>query len=351
MAGKKSLSSIAARNKVLINERLKQTQKLNEELGNVSNVEDLSDNLKREVIYVKDEMLLDDPENKEFYGENYVENLAKVIQEKGFQGVILAYPFEGKYRIEAGHRRREAGRLAGMTEFPVLVTKTPEFDWERTQRLLMANQQNREEKPMSKAREAEGFFRAIKEEIKYKRQNGLLDANENIQINDLVAISMGMDKKTVELYRRLVKLIPELQELVDSKEYAMSALATASNLDAEKQKELYELIIQKTNKSGAESVRRDWIMDTVSRLKAEAGYEEISMEQVETQESKKTKRKNCLRVVTKCTKELKVVLENDSVVKKKEIDILLNTLEELRTSIDNKMQELNEMKNKPRKKK
>ena len=49
-----------------------------------------------------------------WYGEYEVEELSEIMKNRGFQGVILAYPVgDGKYMIEAGHRRRYAAKKAG----------------------------------------------------------------------------------------------------------------------------------------------------------------------------------------------------------------------------------------------
>ncbi|HLZ59623.1 MAG TPA: ParB/RepB/Spo0J family partition protein [Ktedonosporobacter sp.] len=50
--------------------------------------------------------------------------LAETIESQGFQGVLEARPHpeqSGTYQLTAGHRRREAARLAGLIELPVIV--------------------------------------------------------------------------------------------------------------------------------------------------------------------------------------------------------------------------------------
>ena len=105
---KRNLGSLPAMNKVLYAERLQKTEELNRQLEQNG---DLSEEYKDEIIYLTDEQLLDDPENEETYGEYDVQQLAEEMKHAGFQGVILAYPYEDKYMIESGHRRREADLL------------------------------------------------------------------------------------------------------------------------------------------------------------------------------------------------------------------------------------------------
>lgn len=71
------------------------------------------------------ERLLDNPHQPRTRGnEDALEELAQVIREQGFQGVLVAreHPDRGGYyQITAGHRRREASKRAGLSELPVVV--------------------------------------------------------------------------------------------------------------------------------------------------------------------------------------------------------------------------------------
>ena len=80
-----------------------------------TNVNELPDDLKESIIHVTDDQLVDDPSNISLYGEYEVEELSEIMKNRGFQGVILAYPVgDGKYMIEAGHRRRYAAKKSGV---------------------------------------------------------------------------------------------------------------------------------------------------------------------------------------------------------------------------------------------
>ncbi|HST03635.1 MAG TPA: ParB/RepB/Spo0J family partition protein [Chloroflexia bacterium] len=53
-----------------------------------------------------------------------LEELASVIRAQGFQGVLTARPhpeLKGHYQLTAGHRRREASRMIGLSTLPVIV--------------------------------------------------------------------------------------------------------------------------------------------------------------------------------------------------------------------------------------
>ena len=66
-------------------------------------------------------------------------------------------------------------KKAGFLTYPVLVTQTPETEFERVLRLTGANLHNRPElKPMQMANLAQTLYHAHKEEISYKKKKGCL---------------------------------------------------------------------------------------------------------------------------------------------------------------------------------
>ena len=161
-------------------------------------VEDLTEAQKGRLRFLKDEQLIDDPDNIKTYGQYEIENLTEVMKEYGFQGVILAYPIgNDKYQIESGHRRRVAGRRAGIKEFPVLETIPPATDYERKRRLFGANLLSRDSTPMINAKVADNLYYTFKDEYEYKKNNNLLEKDENgtiIESGDIikkVALFMG----------------------------------------------------------------------------------------------------------------------------------------------------------------
>ena len=145
------------------------------------NTDDLPESQKVKLRFLKDEYLVDDPDNITIYGSEYeIDNLAEVMKEYGFQGVILAYPIEGgKYRIESGHRRRLAARKAGIETIPVLETVPPKTEYERKRRLFGANLLERDKNPIITARVADNLYYTFRDEYEYKKENDLLDKDED----------------------------------------------------------------------------------------------------------------------------------------------------------------------------
>lgn len=256
------------------------SEKFSSDITQDTDVKDLPDSQKVKLCFLKDEQLVDDPDNVTTYGSEYqIDNLAEVMKDYGFQGVILAYPIgDGKYRIESGHRRRLAGRKAGIKDFPVLETIPPKTEYERKRRLFGANLLARDTTPMITARVADNLYYTFKDEYEYKKANNLLEKDEDgnvIESGDImkkVGVFMGMEVRTINKYRTLLKLNPQLQDMADSKEYSWTALVDAATLSSEKQDELASDIKNETN-----PVTKAWIVKRCRDLKEE----EISASQIE----------------------------------------------------------------------
>lgn len=310
-----------------------------------TNVNELPDDLKESIIHVTDDQLVDDPSNIRLYGEYEVEELSEIMKNRGFQGVILAYPVgDGKYMIEAGHRRRYAAKKAGFSTYPVLVTQTPETEFERVLRLTGANLHNRPElKPMQMANLAQTLYQAHKEELSYKREKGLLREDEITSLNELVALDLEMTVKNVEKYRRLLNLIPELQEIVDKPEYPWSYIAEASNLPVEKQKLLEKAILER-ERGGKKNGPTTWIKTLIKKLKNEQEIENIDGIKETDNSGARVRRKNGTKVVLKTAKELHEVLDKDALFKKEEIPDVISVLMGLKESIETKIDILNQEK-------
>ena len=310
-----------------------------------TNVNELPDDLKESIIHVTDDQLVDDPSNISLYGEYEVEELSEIMKNRGFQGVILAYPVGGgKYMIEAGHRRRYAAKKAGFSTYPVLVTQTPETEFERVLRLTGANLHNRPElKPMQMANLAQTLYQAHKEELSYKREKGLLREDEITSLNELVALDLEMTVKNVEKYRRLLNLIPELQEIVDKPEYPWSYIAEASNLPVEKQKMLEKAILER-ERGGKKNGPTTWIKTLIKKLKNDQEIENIDGIKETDNSGARVRRKNGTKVVLKTAKELHEVLDKDALFKKEEIPDVISVLMGLKESIEAKIDILNQEK-------
>lgn len=315
------------------------------------NVQDLDQSLASKLKYLPDDMLVDDPINTEVYGELEVNELAEDMKQYGFQGVILAYPYQGKYRIESGHRRRYAGRKAGIKEYPVFITDPPVAEWERALRLGRANLHSRNRTPMIIAKETQFLYYAHEEEQRAKKEAGSEYEKSIIQ---LVAQDLEISTSQVSKYKALLNLIPELQKLADNG-ISWSTLSAASTMTKYAQEMLYRRINGRLKLYNKDGVTRTWLEKEISELKyvrEERGYqfdrndialypekEKKRKEELE-KKTQRVRRRNGTKAILKNAKELCEVLEGDAIYKTSEIPVVIKKLEELQRSIQTKLKYL-----------
>ena len=119
----------------------------------------ISDITNAEKVTMSVDMIDEDRDNKEIYGEYETDGLAESIEENGYQGSpIIVYPEKGRYTVQSGHRTLEAAKKAGRTYVPVLVTDAPQNDIERRKKLILSNLHGRRYTPLRMARQAQYLF-------------------------------------------------------------------------------------------------------------------------------------------------------------------------------------------------
>ena len=325
------------------------SEKYSSDITQDMNTDELPESQKVKLRFLRDQDLVDDPDNITVYGSEYlIDNLAEVMKEYGFQGVILAYPIEGgKYRIESGHRRRLAARKAGIETIPVLETVPPKTEYERKRRLFGANLLERDKNPIITAKVADNLYYTFRAEYEYKRENDLLDKDEAgniIESGDIikkVSGFMGLDVRTITKYRTLLKLIPKLQEMAASKEYSWTALTDAVTLSDQKQEELVCDI-----QNEPEPVTKTWIIKKCRELKQEEIENDQKkkaqeIEQTNIPKSKATgyiKPKVATKKIKKYSSELTEVLKDEYVIPEKDLEQTINELEDLNKIISEKIE-------------
>ena len=309
------------------------------EISEEADISSLTEDQKDHIRYLKDDQLLDDPDNELIYGSDPDEELVDAMRRYGFQGVILAYPTgNGKYMIEAGHRRRSAARKAGLKEYRVYETVPPASDSERRMRLLMSNLHSRKESPMKLAKIAQNLYETHRMIIEEKRKNGTLQEGEITALNRLVAGDMELNDSTVERYRALLKLIPQLQVLADSGDYSWSDISTASPLDEERQKILYDRILAREKQYGSEAVTRKWLQSEIKSLKSGAGKDTAVPS---SQESRGVKRTSyTAKAVMKNAGTMTDILSSELKIKKEDVPQVIDTLEKMKIHLQEKIDEL-----------
>ena len=304
---------------------------------------ELSEKEIKSIIMVKDENLIDDPNNEETYGEYEIDALAEDMKANGFIGVIFAYPFskntEGEitYRIEGGHRSRYAGRKAGFKEFPVLPTEPPKSKAERIIRLHKRNLHGRKYTPMILARMNKQLYDAHLEELGSKDNVAMYMTTARKQTMADLEISQA----TFYRLQNLMNLIPELQKVVDSEKFQWTRIADAATLDKEKQFELFTWLNKIEEEERIDSLNANDIKRKIESLKS---YDEENEDNIENAKKRKT---NGIKAIKKGTDALRKVLKKDKesyYYDEKEIPEVIEELELLKYEIDEKIKKLKNQK-------
>lgn len=202
-------------------------------------------NNEKQIIDIDISLIDENPDNAAIFSMNEIESLARSIEKEGFLGAILVFEKkDGRYEISSGHRRVRAVKSLGRKTIPAIVTPMPEDEAVRRTALLSSNIHNRDMTPMDYARAIAYHENTLR--IKYNTGNSSRAKNykENVDINKELGEYFNLKSTSLKKYKRLMRLIPELQDLVDKRVVPISPLCDANRLDEKGQKKLYERIIK-----------------------------------------------------------------------------------------------------------
>lgn len=156
--------------------------------------------------------------------------LVESVRDKGVHQPALVRPREGGgYEIIAGHRRQKASELAGFVNMPCIVREMT--DDEAKLAMTDDNLRHREKLlPSEKAAALQQQFEAI------SHQGVAGDDKEGKLSMEIVGKRNGMSGKTVQRYRYLNDLVPELRELMDSGKLSFTPAVEISRIKPDNQK-------------------------------------------------------------------------------------------------------------------
>ena len=149
---------------------------------------------------------------------------------------------DGGYEIVAGHRRKRASELAGLSELPAIVRDLD--DDAATIIMVDSNLQRENILPSERAQAYKMKLEAIKRQ---GERRDLTSDQVGQKLNgktsrELVAEKSPDSPTQIQRYIRLTELQPELQEMVDSGKMAMTPAVELSYLKPEEQSLLLETI-------------------------------------------------------------------------------------------------------------
>lgn len=210
--------------------------------------------------------IVENPENANIFNirEEDIEKVAESIDRRGFDEASAVGVYDkglGQYEVYSGHIRYRAQKLRheqgkkNSDTLPCSIKPYPDTDEEIMDDLISSNIDGRELTPMEKARCVVAW-----------EQSQLKDFNGNI--NQELARRFKMGRTTVKRLKNLLRLIPALQEKVDSERVMYSALSSAASLSEKEQGLLNAKIDQFVDKNGADNLSKALVESYIKAIKA-----------------------------------------------------------------------------------
>ena len=168
-----------------------------------------------------------------------MEQTVESIREYGVLVPAIARPCEdGGYEIIAGHRRKHACELAGLTTMPVIVR-----DIDRNTATIMMVDSNLQRENILPSERAKAYKMKL-DAIKRQGKRHDLTSTQPVQKLSVeqVAEEAGTSREQIRRYIRLNELQPELIQLVDEGKIGMTPAVEISYLKPDEQKLLIETI-------------------------------------------------------------------------------------------------------------
>ena len=165
-----------------------------------------------------------------------MEVLIESIREFGILTPLIARKKEdGRYEIIAGHRRKYAAKVIGLTELPVILREMTRE--EAVIAMVDSNLYRERILPSERA-----YAYKMKMEAR-KRQGARTDLTSpplvaKLRTDEAIGIENGDSKEQVRRYIRLTYLIKELLDMVDDSRIALRPAVELSYLTVEQQKDL-----------------------------------------------------------------------------------------------------------------
>ena len=161
--------------------------------------------------------------------------LAQSIRESGVLVPALARPAGDRYELISGHRRLAACKLLGLPTIPVIVRNLT--DAEAIITMVDANLQREHILPSEKAFAYKMKMEAMKHQGQASRQVGTMSRTDQ-----QIAKESKDSARQIQRYIRLTNLIPEILDMVDNKEIALTPAVELSYLTKWEQQTLYKIM-------------------------------------------------------------------------------------------------------------
>lgn len=171
------------------------------------------------------------------------EAMAEMVDSVKQYGVLVSAlvrpKADGGYEMVAGHRRKCAATLAGITEMPCIVRNLT--DDEATIIMVDSNLQRETILPSEKAFAYKMKLEAMKRQAGRPKNSAPLEPNlKGTRSNEELASSSPDSRSQIQRYIRLTELIPTVLDMVDNGKIAFRPAVELSYLSKEQQQSLYD---------------------------------------------------------------------------------------------------------------
>jgi ParB/RepB/Spo0J family partition protein len=177
-------------------------------------------------------------------------DLVDSIKKFGVLEPVMVIPHkDGGYEMVSGHRRMRACQLAEIEDIPVIVRNLDRD--EAIISMVDSNLKREEISPMEKARAYQMKTDAMKRKMgrRTKEEKAQMEASgqKPMTADEELAKQVGESAATIQRYKALNKLVPELQDMVDEGKMPVNTGADIAQMKPAEQKLLADAI-QKEDK-------------------------------------------------------------------------------------------------------
>ncbi len=145
---------------------------------------------------------------------------------------------EGGYEIVSGHRRCHASEIAGKETLPCIIRNLD--DDAATILMVDANLQREELLPSERAWAFKMKLDAMKRLAGRPSKENASQIGTHLRSDQILAEETGISRNQIQRYIRLTNLLPEILDMVDTKQIGFNPAVELSYLDVDEQKRLLE---------------------------------------------------------------------------------------------------------------
>ncbi len=154
--------------------------------------------------------------------------------------IIVRQKEDGRYETAAGHRRRMASKINGLTTIPAEVR-----DMTRDEAIILMVESNLQRStilPSEKAFSYKMRLDAMKRQSGRPRKENVSPVGTNFRSDEVMAQETGDSRNQIHRYIRLTFLQPALLDMVDEGKIALRPAVELSYLTEQEQRDLVETI-------------------------------------------------------------------------------------------------------------